>query len=195
MTVNSATIEISASAEYFYFLQTIQLSRHNFDREADRKIRLDWTVRRKLYQIFELAIPQSLKIKVPVPVMEGALRQDGPMIWRKWLIAGGCGLPKNAMVGAPWPRRIFIHPLMAIGWHQKDQWHHSVKIHLTYIIKTIVTLFCVTRTSTHSSFKITWDNSPRSKLSFWNLSLFYFEFRLWGEKDLTCRKWEDLTIS
>lgn len=50
--------------DYIYLGQTIELGRHNFEREADRRIRLGWAAFGKLRRVFTSTIPQCLKTKV-----------------------------------------------------------------------------------------------------------------------------------
>ncbi|CAH0731533.1 unnamed protein product, partial [Brenthis ino] len=59
--VNGAVLEVVQ--EYIYLGQTIQLGRHNFEKEANRRIRLDWAAFGKLRHILESSIPQSLKTR------------------------------------------------------------------------------------------------------------------------------------
>lgn len=60
--VNDAALEVVQ--EYIYLGQSVQLGRHNFEKEAARRIRLGWAVFGKLRHIFESSIPQSLKTRV-----------------------------------------------------------------------------------------------------------------------------------
>lgn len=60
--VESAVLEVVS--EYTYLGQTVQLSRANFEKEADRRIQLGWTAYGKLRHIMNSAIPQCLKTKV-----------------------------------------------------------------------------------------------------------------------------------
>lgn len=61
VTVNGVIVNVVQ--EYINLVQTIQLGRNNFDREAARRIDLGWTAYEKLRHILESPIPQSLKAK------------------------------------------------------------------------------------------------------------------------------------
>ena len=60
--VSGAILEVMQ--EYVYLGQTIQLGRHNFKKEVQKRIHLGWAVFRKLRHIFESSVPQCLKTKV-----------------------------------------------------------------------------------------------------------------------------------
>ena len=62
VVVSGATLEVVQ--EYVYLGQTIQLGRHNFKKEVQRRIRLGWAAFGKLRHIFESSVPQCLKTKV-----------------------------------------------------------------------------------------------------------------------------------
>ena len=66
ISVDSIPLEVVQ--DYAYLGQTIQLGRQNFEREADRTIRLGWAAFGKLRRVLTSAIPQYLKKKV-LPVM------------------------------------------------------------------------------------------------------------------------------
>ncbi len=57
-------IPLEVVQEYVYLGQTIQFGRHNFEREASRRIQLGWAAFGKLRQVFTSTIPQCLKTKV-----------------------------------------------------------------------------------------------------------------------------------
>ncbi|XP_047543296.1 uncharacterized protein LOC125075632 [Vanessa atalanta] len=50
-------------SEYTYLGQVIQVGRNNFEKEADRRIRLGWAAFGNLRQVLTSSIPQSLKTK------------------------------------------------------------------------------------------------------------------------------------
>ncbi|XP_030026774.2 uncharacterized protein LOC115444921 [Manduca sexta] len=57
-------IPLEVVQDYVYLGQSTQLCRHNFEREADRRIRLGWAAFGRFRQVFTSAIPQCLKTKV-----------------------------------------------------------------------------------------------------------------------------------
>ncbi|KAJ0184012.1 hypothetical protein K1T71_000435 [Dendrolimus kikuchii] len=63
-SVNVDGVPLEAAQEYVYLRQNIQVGRHNFEGEANRRIQLGWAVFGKLRQVFSSTIPQCLKTKV-----------------------------------------------------------------------------------------------------------------------------------
>ncbi|CAG4978815.1 unnamed protein product [Colias eurytheme] len=59
--INESTLEVVQN--YIYLGQNIQLGKHNFEVEANRRIRLGWAAFGKLSYIFKSSIPQSLKTR------------------------------------------------------------------------------------------------------------------------------------
>ncbi|KAJ0175113.1 hypothetical protein K1T71_009254 [Dendrolimus kikuchii] len=62
--VNVDGVPLEAVQEYVYLGQNIQVGRHNFEGEANRRIQLGWAAFGKLRQVFSSTIPQCLKTKV-----------------------------------------------------------------------------------------------------------------------------------
>ncbi|KAJ0183167.1 hypothetical protein K1T71_001143 [Dendrolimus kikuchii] len=62
--VNVDGVPLEAVQEYVYLGQNIQVGRHNFEGEANRRIQLGWAAFGKLRQVFSSTIPQCLKTKM-----------------------------------------------------------------------------------------------------------------------------------
>ncbi|KAJ0171013.1 hypothetical protein K1T71_013212 [Dendrolimus kikuchii] len=62
--VNIDGVRLEVVQEYVYLGQKIQVGRHNFEGEANKRIQLGWAAFSKLRQVFSSTIPQCLKTKV-----------------------------------------------------------------------------------------------------------------------------------